>query len=391
MAIETTTTGFAAADESYYQVSFGMIPGLKNKTAYHPGISRNYSAHLKGVDVRELMKNAVDASFKALNTTTGGAGTAGNALIPVFVDPRIVDISRKFVPLTELVPRVTNQGTTADYNRVTAKGAATTALEDAALSDTTSTFERVSKVIKYVYSIGKVTGPAQAAIPPYVLEQFTGTGAGNVDANPFTSNPAPNAMQMEVLLTARALKELEEDLIINGNLTTSATGGNGPDGSEYDGIIQLQSTTNQTDLSGADLTWDDVEGAVRDAYNDGGRPNLAVASPSALLALRKIMIDTFRMTPADNAVELTFGISAQLQLSTIVGNIPVIPSMFLSDTAAARRIYFLDMDWIEMRVLLDMTFEELAKANDSRKFMLKMYEVLIIRAPEFNASIIGIA
>ena len=57
--------------------------------------------------------------------------------------------------------------------------------------------------------------------------------------------------------------------------------------------------------------------------------------------------------------------------------------MFLSNTTGAKQIIFIDMDYVEMRVLQDMTFEELAKTNDSRKFMLKIYEVIINRAPEF--------
>jgi len=44
-----------------------------------------------------------------------------------------------------------------------------------------------------------------------------------------------------------------------------------------------------------------------------------------------------------------------------------------------------------MRVLQDLTYEELAHTNDSDKFMLKIYETLIIRNPAFNAFIGEIA
>ena len=391
------TKSFGGANNDYY-ASFGNFP---TETAYNQGMNRMYGANLKGLgpckEEAEIYGEGVRGEMfkarcemKATDTTIGTGGATTQALIPVFIDPRIVDISRKFTPLTELMPRVSNQGIVAAYVRITAKGAGRTAVEDAAQAETTDTIVQANESIKYLYSVGRVTGPAEAAIPAFVLGGFSPTGAGNVSGNPFSDQAAPNAMQREVLSAARALKELEENLLVNGNKTTSAISGN-PDGTEFDGIIQLQSTTNQSDLSGAELTWDDVEAAIVTAYNAGGRPNLALASPSALVALRKIMIDTFRMSPADNATELSFGISAQLTLHTIVGKVPVIPSMFLSDTAAARSIYFLDMDWIEVRVLLDMTFEELAKTNDSRKFMLKMYETLIMRAPEFNASIVNIA
>jgi len=63
-----------------------------------------------------------------------------------------------------------------------------------------------------------------------------------------------------------------------------------------------------------------------------------------------------------------------LVLQTMVGSVPVIPSMFLSNTSGAKLNLFLDTDYIEMRVLQDMTYEDLAKTNDSQKFMLKIYE-----------------
>ncbi len=389
MVLETVSTKGGHIDSSLYAQSFGNFP---NEQCYSEGLSILYGASTKGINPSNLEMGdgwrgrmyEARSEQKALETTTGTGGATTEALIPVFIDPRIVDISRKQTPLVELMPRVSNQGIVAAYVRVTDKSFATTALEDGALTEGSATRVQAHKNIKYLYAVGRVTGPAQQAIPAYTLGGFQPTGSG-LGGNAFANAQAPNAMQQEVLLAARSLKQLEENLIINGNSTTSVAGG--PNGSEFDGIVTQQSTTNQNDLSGAALTWDDVENTVKLAFEDGGQPNLAIASVSALVALRAIMIDSFRIMPGDNATELTFGISAQVVLNTIVGKIPVIPSRFLSDTAAQRSIYFLDMDWIEMRVLLDMSFEEFAKTNDSRKFMLKMYETLIMRAPEFNSFI----
>jgi len=61
--------------------------------------------------------------------------------------------------------------------------------------------------------------------------------------------------------------------------------------------------------------------------------------------------------------------------------------MYLSNTSGAKQIYFLDTDYIEMRVLQDMTYEPLAKTNDSNKFMLKIYECFVMKNPAFNAFI----
>ncbi len=361
-----------------YQVSFGMLP---EGTQYVNGWNET--------DLRGELKSVLDKGIqqvqqKALGPTTGGAGTAGYALVPVYVDPRITDLSRKYTPLVELIPRVTNRGLTADYNVITAKGAAFTAAADATLTEADDTYDRKSQSIKYLYAVGRVLGPMNAAMPSYMVEGFQPTGSGMGEGG-FTAGAAPNAKQLEVLMKARALKQLEENLILNGDSSTDAT--------QFDGIIKQQGTTNQKDLAGAALTWDDVEEAVQMAFDDGGRPKIAVASSSVITDLRKIMIDNFRFRPDDlvSGVKLPFGVAPQLVLQTMVGPIPVIPSMFLSNTSGSKQIFFLDTDFIEMRVLQDMTYEDLAKTNDSQKFMLKIYECLVVRAPQFNSYIDNIA
>lgn len=390
MAIDEIGTKSDGIDKSQYAQAFGNFP---DEMAFAPGLNRNYSVSAKGVEPevkengigwRGRMYEAREAHLKALETTSGTGGGTIQTLIPIFIDPRIVDISRKQTPLVELFPRVTNQGIVASYVRITAKSFATTQLEDGPQEAGKATRVQENKDIKYLYAVGRVTGPAQVAIPAYTLQGFAPNGSG-LGGNAFGSASAPNATQQETLLAARDLKQLEENLIVNGNSTTSIAGG--PNGSEFDGFVTLQSTTNQLDLAGQPMTWDDVEASVATAFAAGGQPNLGVASTNALVALRRIMIDSFRMRPGDQATELSFGITAKVVLETIVGDIPVIPSRFLSDVAGQRSIYFLDMDYIEMRVLLDMSFEKLAKANDSDKFMLKIYETLIMRAVEFNAFI----
>ena len=351
-----------------YAHSFGA---LTDKTRYADAWNK--------IDFREELKNRMSIGMKALNTESGSVGTAGFALVPIYVDPRVVDQTRKFTPLVELIPRVTNQGMTADYNVITAKGGAYVAAEDAALPETTDTYDRASTPIKFLYSVGRVTGQMQAAMPSYILEGFQPSGEGLGGGSPFASVGAPNAKQMEVLVKARSLRELEEELILNGSISDDAN--------EFDGLVTLQTaaTTNVVDLDGAALTWDDLETAVRYAFDDGGRPKLAVCSSAVLQDIRKIIVDTFKYNPSDLGGALPFGVSASILLQTLVGSIPVIPSMFLSNTSGAKQIFFFDTDYIEMRVLQDMTYEDLAHTNDSQKFMLKIYEAIICRNVAFNS------
>lgn len=372
--------GFSA--DAAYAHSFGFIP---NKTMYynpqsHFGVkSLNPRGDLRG----ELLKKA-QVGMKAQLTTAGGAGTAGYAMIPVYVDPQIVDQTRKFTPLTELIPRVTNQGMYADYNVITAKGGGFTATENSDLNDKDTTYDRQSTQIKFLYSVGAVTGPTQAAQPSYILQGFQPQGGA---LGSFADQSAGNALQQKVLEKTREIKELEENLIINGNSTTSGITGN-PNGTEFDGIITLMGATNTVDKNTGALDLPDIDLAIRYAFDDGGRPNLAVCSSDVYADL--ITLLNAKIGYLQPAKEVFWGFST-IVLNTMVGEVPVIPSMFMSNTSGSKAIYFLDMSVVEMRVLQDLTYEDLAKTNDSRRFFLKIYEALIIRNTAFCSSITEIS
>lgn len=368
-----------------YEVTFGA---LEDGTCYSDPF--NYKA-LRADDTPDLRDNLYKAQqigYKALTSTTGGAGTAGYAMVPVYLDPRVVDVTRKYTPLVELIPRVTNQGRTADYNKITAKGGAYTRAEDAALTETTSTFDRASTDIKYIYAVGRVTGQAVAMYPSYILAGMNPTGGAT---GTFTDQGATNAKQLEVLIKTRELREMEENLIINGNATTSGITGN-PDGTEFSGIITLMGATNTVAKGATALTLDDLETAVRYSYDDGGRPTLAVAASSVVADIRKLLWDAYRTSPSDIAGgNLAFGIPSSITYHSMVGPITIIPSMYMTNVSGSKAIYFLDMSVVEMRVLQDVTYEDLAKTADSEKFMLKCYECLLIKNPAFCSSITAIA
>lgn len=352
-------------DLDFQDAYFQSFANLKSKTRYWDPVS--------GHDLR------LEAGLKATTTTQGGAGTAGYAMIPVYLSPMMIDQTRKRTPLVELIPRVTNLGMYADWNEITEKGAAFTAYEDAAFTAADDTIDRYSTQIKFLYSVGRVTGPARAAQPAFVLEGFQGAGSG-LGGSAFNNVAASNAMQLRVLTAARALKELEESLIVNGDATTDAT--------EFSGIVKLQGTTNVVDLDGAAITMKHVDTACQYAFDDGGNIKLAIGSSSVVTDLRAIILDTFRYSPSDiPSGVLPFGVPSAIILHTMSGPVPLIPSMYLSNTSGAKQIYFLDTDYIEMRVLQDTTYEALGKANDSDKFFLKQYQCLVMKNPAFNAFI----
>ena len=354
-----------------YAQSFGNIP---NKTVYQD------AAGLKSgsvIDMRAKVKGAFAVGLKAQATTSGGAGTAGYAMIPVYVDPRVIDTTRKYTPIVEIVPRVTNQGMYADYNIISSKGGAFTATEDASLSETNTTYDRASTAIKFLYAVGRVTGPSVAAQPSYVLAgMMPGAGA----TGPFSDQSASNALQQEVLVKTREMRELEENLIINGNVGSTA--------SEFSGIITLMSTTNTVAKGTTALGLDDVNESVQKAFDDGGRPNIGVCSSGVYTDLLGLLTQKIGYLKAEAQVFWGF---TTIVLHTMVGSIPVIPSMYMSNVSGSKAMYFMDMSVVEMRVLQDMTYEELAHTNDSKKFMLKVYEALIIKNTSFCSSITAIS
>ena len=214
--------------DGLYMQSFGF---MQNETVYSSVDVKSLALGSESAihDMRQNMFGEGNVGLKALNTETGGAGTAGYALIPVYVDDKIIDQSRKSTPLTEIIPRVTNRGMTADYNVITSKGSAFTYAEGSALATVDDTYDRGSVGIKSIGIVGEVTGQAQAAIPSYVLGQFAPGQANEVQ--PSVSQSAPNGMQLEVLAKARSLKEKEENLIVNGDASTTST--------EFSGFIKL--------------------------------------------------------------------------------------------------------------------------------------------------------
>lgn len=380
-------TGKVAAAKAYQQ-SFGP---MQEETRYYDPTGGMQG---KSADMREDLKDRLEmgmksaaakngANTKALTTESGGAGTAGSALVPVYVDPRIIDRSRKYTPWTEMIPRVTNRGMTADYNVIESKGDATFAAEGAALGEQDDEQDRESEPIKFLYAKGKVTGPSQAAQPAYMVEGFESQGSG-LQGSSFTDQQAQNAKQYQVLKRARAFREREEDAIWNGDSASNSL--------EFDGVIAQQGTTNQKDVSGSSLSYDHTEDAMELAADSGGRPNVAGANFNVIKQLRQIMIDLFNYRPADmDQGEMPFGVPSSITLETQIGPVPVIPSQFMTGTDGDQQLFFLDMDQVEMRNLLDMSYEDKPDEDDSQVFLLKAYETLVMRAPDFNAFVDNIA
>lgn len=374
--------------EMHFEKAYCGGQGLPENMVVSDGLS-NYDMR------KSLASEMMEGGFtirKALTTTlsTYAAGTLPT-LIPVYVDPEIVDLTRRATPLVELIPRVTNYGRTADFNKITSIGTAQALAEDAALTEQDDATQRSSIPMKYLYSIGRVTGPMFAASKQYLAS------GGYVDA-----------LSLEVKNKTLAMKRLEEAMILLGDPVTdwtepvNSTTVSGVN--SYAGIYYWLVTTTTpyfgaaayvTDISATANTPISIAAlrtAIRSARTRGGEPNLMIVDYRTYDNIKALIQDQLRYVSTQT---IAWGIT-----TVSFEGIPIIASRFLSTTAAtgaastpatASSVFVLDTNVIEMRVLQDISYEELAKTNDSIKFCLKCYEALVVKAPQFNQIIVGVA
>jgi len=383
-----TKTGFAPYDganwNSMYNTSFLGVPDGTHYVDYSMTMKGFGGARPAGstpagsVDMRKDIGKAFINMVKASSIGGLSAGTTDLSLIPIYVDPSIVDITRRLTPLVELVPRVTNFGRTADFNQVTNRGIVGFRNEDSALTEADETYVRQSVPIKYQYQVGRVTGPMLAASRQYLSTMYI------------------DALNLEVRQKTINLRYTEEDALLNGNASSSRTAYGGVttiSGTEFNGI---RNTTGiqATDGTGLAPTIDtgapSLRAIIRKARtaNDSatlgqGDPNLLVTDFTTMDNVKSLLQEFQRYI---GTTDIAWGIR-----TIEFEGLPMIASKFMPTTPTNRELLVLQTDTLQMRVLQDVTYEELAKVNDSYKFLLKVYESLIVTAPQFNARLYNLA
>ena len=334
----------------------------------------------------EMRKNYVESLSKALTVSGATAGTTyDRALIPIYQDPVIADQTRRLTPLVELLPRATNFGRVAVFNKLTARGIVGWLPEDATLAERDDTYPAPANVaMAYGYTIGRVAGPFQAASRQFLSQNYT------------------DAINLEVRNKTISFRYMEEDTYVNG--TTAARGGtsafSGTTGAyaarygaadttsananEPLGILaQLSVAAYKTAQAGV-VTIAAIRNTIRyartandDASLGQGDPNLIVTDFGTLDNVKGLLQDYQRY------VNTNFEIAWGLKTVEFEG-LPIVPSKFMPPTTAYRSLAVLSTDAWQVRVLQDVTYEELAKTNDSYKFMIKAYEALIAPGLPFN-------
>lgn len=348
------------------------------------------------VDLRPGLKARHSVALKALTTTSAGGGTAGQAMVPVGLDPLLVDQERRETPMREITQRVSNMGITADWNERTARSRGKSYLELAALADNSNTLDRYTKSIKYYYAVGRTSGPAQASVPPGLFEQYSSTNYAN-------------ATQLEVAMQTSNLAQGEEIDMISGNPGGTYAGANTDTGYDADsvsatsmyGIKSQVSNENQDDQAGAAITLGDVEDLLNLCWEDGGKTSLMLTDGRTTTDLKQLMEQQARYY---GGTDMTWGFQT-ITFNGPRGPVPIVQSQLVrtdagdggGTIAGSKSICALDMQMVENRVLQDYTYEPLGKDGDYERFMIKYYGCVIVRgvnttdATSFHGSIIDIA
>jgi len=333
-------------DESIYKASFGSLPG---ETVYEDGMNNVLTVR----DGDQIMMK--DERFHKAVNVGAASGEAGYALTPIVWDSDVVDITRRLTPLLTLIPKVTNKGKAAYYYRITARGAATWGSEDPALAEADDTKEEAHESIRYLRVIGRVTGVAQIAGAHF-----------------------ESSMQREVLNKTQSMNEAIEEAILVGDSSTNQY--------QHDGLQQML-TTNATNVSGA-VSLSDVQDLVNDCFVNKGAPNLLITDPYTATDLVNQMMDYTRYV--DPTITIAWGLQTP-SMQTVVGRIPILASQFMPTTSGQRRIFCVNTNYLQQRVLQDITFERLAKTSDSEKFMLKTYRCFINKFESGMGQLYGIS
>ncbi len=351
-----------------FEKTFGEM-GIEHGQIYAGGVSKfEYNENMK---VREYMNKswANNVIQKAqLSTTneyaagTNYSSTSGNlpVLIPLYVSPDIINLSRKMTPVYELIPKMAVRGKFYDWNKLTyASTNASFKYEDASMNDTTDSYTRSVVEMKSAYAVGRVSGQMQVWSAPYI-----------------------NAERNEIVQKTRQLLQLLEKTIVSGDASSNPY--------EFSGLSTLI-TTNATALSDS-LSISDLRDHIMycrqggKTYSDiygGGNPDLIITNLQTINDIKALLQSFLRYN--DISTTLAWGIK-----TIEFEGIPIIASYFMDTTSGSKELYIIDTSVVRLGVSLDITMERLAKTDDSNKFMVKWYGALIVLNERWCAKISSI-
>jgi len=346
-----TSTGMSNAEASFiFEQSFGKMGIVEDQTYYDP--MRQGAQGSK--DKLATMHKAWELNkAPTMNNTTGGTFTE-YGLMPSFVDPEIVDRTVRETPLVGLLPRKAVRGRSYVYNIVSAKAGAAFLGDDAALAEQVDTRSVASVQMKYLYAVGRVTGPANRSAEGFM-----------------------DLLAEDIRIKVVSMNEALENEILNGAVATDAAG--------FDGL-RTSIATNSTSNATAAITLAQIRTDLNTVFEANGRCDLMVTDGATHNVIKGLLMD-FQRNVERPSGRMDFGIPDAFMFDGVL----VIRDRYMPTTAAQHEILYLDTRYITLAVLQDMTFQELAHVNDSQKYYLKWYGALVVTAEALMAERTAIA
>lgn len=282
-------------------------------------------------------------------------------ILPTFLDPEYTYAVPSDAPAFASLPRKASLGAMASYNRVTALATATSImLSEAEASNPEFSSVDTNARVNLKRAIAEVFGGVSG------FQRASGEGFKDALAEAHRS-------RLLYLLTAGL-----EDQVLNGAGT----------GNEMTGILTTQSTTNGQNASSAAVTLAQIQAAIRAAWTAGGDLEsfgYAITDPVTFDYVKNLVAESLGYVNVENYT-LPWGLKTYS-----VQGIPFIKSRKMPTTTNQKKIMFVDRRYTYVDILTDVTTELYGKTADDQKFAIKFYGNVVCRAPEFQATVYGIA
>ena len=110
------------------------------------------------------------------------------------------------------------------------------------------------------------------------------------------------------------------------------------------------------------------------SYNNNGQVSVAVTDATTHNYIKGLLLDLQRQVSNPSMSALGFGIPDAFEFDGVL----FIRDKFMPTGSNVKRILFLDMRYVFMAVLQDLTYEEKASENDSAVYLLKEYLTLVV-------------
>jgi hypothetical protein len=336
----------------------GILAGLVGLAAFpegtviYEGLKDNGEL---GLDHRQMYLGWIRKKMRMRSLRTKGFLDSTSAIVHTTTDQEIIDTTRRETPLLELIAQETARGKVANYDVLTARGAALGVTETvAAQTPASDTFVNAGKALGIFTAWGGWTDFGLAAM----ASQY----------------PTRDARAIEIRNKTWSLNETDENEILNGGTTLESAFNAGSVGfngirAEIIGSVGTYAAL-QSNLNGADANDSDIDNMIAQMVQLNVKPNLAITDLMTWQKIKQLMMSIVRyMNPE---TEIAWGLKA-LAWATPYGVMPFIGSKFMPTTAGSREIIFLDTKFLAQRLLLDSTMEMLAKVSIQQPFVIKRF------------------